>query len=371
MKKFLCILLAFCTLLCFASCDTVNPDENVENDLNGDSVEKMKEKDEFTYYVPVKVTVTYSDKKSELSNGVAVDELYSPVPEKISHTDEIFYNEQNLPEKYVLTYEGGHCIIEQFFYDDDNRLIKKTYSNGSRVYYSFEYEYDDFGNVIKETHFQGKSEAYVHEYGYNSNNQLVFESRSSETSDNKDYYVYDENGNVIKHTNTIGARYSSVTENTYDSKGKVIHSHYKNNEGDVIVSDYEYAYDGKGNLIKEVYKQDGKMDVTEYTYDFNGNLIMIVNTKNYGEDYSQRHISEYKYDRYGNTTKYTYRDGKGGGYEYEYEYDEYGNVIKRIYTDSQGKVETVTVEYKKVYIPFELSEEIMEIFDLNYYTRLR
>ena len=66
--------------------------------------------------------------------------------------------------------------------------------------------------------------------------------------------------------------------------------------------------------------------------------------------------------------KHVYIDGEGNRFVFEYEYDTYGNVVKRVYTNHEGVVQTTTVEYDMVYIPFELSDEILKMFKLEYYT---
>ena len=60
--------------------------------------------------------------------------------------------------------------------------------------------------------------------------------------------------------------------------------------------------------------------------------------------------------------KEVYNHVGGETRNYDCTYDENGNLIKKICTYSSGKTETIDVQYRFVYIPYELSEEIEELF---------
>ena len=47
------------------------------------------------------------------------------------------------------------------------------------------------------------------------------------------------------------------------------------------------------------------------------------------------------------------------GYKYitDYTYDAKGNMIKGVYTDSDGETESLEIQYKLVYLPFDMTEE--------------
>ncbi len=95
----------------------------------------------------------------------------------------------------------------------------------------------------------------------------------------------------------------------------------------------EYTYDAKGNIIQYVYTSPtDNRTVCDYSYDEKGNLIQKIHTSSYGE-----------------TT-------------YDYMYDTNGNMIKAV--ESYGEeTEVVEVQYKLVYIPFALSEDVQDLLE--------
>ena len=50
----------------------------------------------------------------------------------------------------------------------------------------------------------------------------------------------------------------------------------------------------------------------------------------------------------------------------DYTFDANGNLIKEVYTNSYGDTESIDIEYKFVYIPYDKTEWIDEIIDFGY-----
>ncbi len=106
--------------------------------------------------------------------------------------------------------------------------------------------------------------------------------------------IYDANGGV---SSTSTSRY----EYEYDSKGNVTKQVPYDADGNIL-GRYEYEYDSKGNVTKQVYyNADGVAGRrSEYEYDSYGNLTKIVG---YNADGNVSSRTEYEYDSNGNQTK--------------------------------------------------------------------
>lgn len=75
---------------------------------------------------------------------------------------------------------------------------------------------------------------------------------------------YNENGKIIYHNNSLNHYYKIE----YDSNGNII----KYEDFENYIS--EYVYDNN-KLIKEIHKENDKIEFIEYYYDNEGNLINI------------------------------------------------------------------------------------------------
>lgn len=363
MKGFISIFILNCLLLvCLVSCNSKTPDSNGTNVPENSLGESY-------YGAPVKIVMTYSNEST--SDADDKDDAYEVVSEKRNHTNEVFYNEKNLPVKHVVTYNNGDQIIFELEYDGKNNLIRKTSSKSGKLLYEYKYFYDESNNLIKKL-YSCQGSDYVYEYAYDENNNLIYDSTFEEWRDTKiiKRYTYNSNGNLVKYQYSTTYGYHNDTTYVYNAEGKLIEATETNGDGNYTIGDHEFTYDADGNLIKKVFTCGDQTKMREYTYDASGNLSMeiyrVVNTN--GSVYSL--TDEYQYDEKNNLIRHVHTDNSGSESVYEYTYDEYGNKVKRVYTDPDGWVQTVTVEYNTVYIPFELGDEISDMFTLEYYAVL-
>lgn len=372
MKRFLSLFVLNCLLLaCIVSCniltpnvdDNVTPEEDGLGEPNNGAPEVSLE--ESYYCVPVKIVVTYSGDSTSGSCIIPCDQA----PEKRNHTDEVIYNEKNLPVKHVETYDDGDQFIYEFEYDDKNNLIRKTHSWPNKLIYEYTYSYDENNNMIKKI-YSNQGSNHIYEYAFDENDNLIYESELTEWSNTKivKQYTYNDDGNMANRQYSASFGYTSDITYFYNSEGRLIAVNEKNNDdGDYTIGRHEFSYDTDGNLIKKVYTCKDETKMREYTYDARGNLLMEVYQYVGSNGYVYKVTDEYEYDDRNNLIRHTNTGNDGRECVYEYTYDEYGNKVKRVYTDSDGEVQIVTVEYDIVYIPFELGEEILDMFTLEYY----
>ena len=221
-------------------------------------------------------------------------------------------------------YEEAYALFEELgdFNNANTELAKFRYVPTKMTYTEIEIEDGD-----KEIH---TSSAILHYDEHNFPLQITF------TNGDENYiydYDYDDKGNLLKEIYTDYDGSKSITDYTYDTNGNCIKEVYTYSDGDKYI--YDYTYDTNGNLIKEVYtRDDGAKEVSDYTYDTNGNLIKEI-----------------------------YTDYDGDKSIYDYTYDDHGNLIKEAYSEVEFDYEyslTLETEYKLVYIPVELSEEQFE-----------
>ena len=119
-------------------------------------------------------------------------------------------------------------------------------------------------------------------------------------------------------------------------------------------------------MIKEsetrIYNGESTTTVSEYTYDENGNMIKEVYTNSENE----KSTYTYEYDKTGNLIKEVYTSPSGVTRTTTYTYDENGNLIK-VAESGTGEYalydSEFTAKYEFVYIPFEICEDVQDIFD--------
>ncbi|GFP75392.1 DUF6531 domain-containing protein [Clostridium fungisolvens] len=179
-------------------------------------------------------------------------------------------------------------------FNDKNQVISFKDKQGN----TYKYEYDDKGNISKEIDPLGQ----VNEFVYNENNKIEQMKRP----DGSVYkYSYDEKGNVISAEDPL----SRVIKMEYNDKGQVVKNVLPNGVT------YSYEYDDNGNKIAEV---DGDGNKTTYTYDNLNRVSSVVDANG--------NKTEYQYDNSGKVTKISYTDGSAK----EYLYDSNGNLVSEV-----------------------------------------
>lgn len=156
-------------------------------------------------------------------------------------------------------------------YDSQNRLIKKSYSDGTP---SVSYTYDANGAKVSMTDGTGKTT-----YAYDPNGRLIAVSGPSEGF----LYRYDEDGNLLSRTYPNGLE----TTYSYDSDGEMV-------TATVNGKKTYYTYDQNGNLASTLHP-NGILDTR--SYDAAGRVTDISGKTSDGKLFYSR---TYTYDPVGN-----------------------------------------------------------------------
>lgn len=228
-----------------------------------------------------------------------------------------YSNGEDTPTSIAFYDKHGYCIKNknaeyEYEFDEAERLIRKT-SIRNGVKEIFEYTYDEHGRLYKEDCFCF-NEIVLYDYScrheYNDNIESIYYlGYNFEEEMLWKIIEKDENGNVIKETVNEGAdlgeyRGKTFAEYKYDSQNRLIYEnhtvsedfllnryneHYVHSdtyeyEGDKLKKRectnynnvWEYFYDEKDRLVKEINTYDGGGDgkIKEYSYNDDGSMIL-------------------------------------------------------------------------------------------------
>lgn len=176
----------------------------------------------------------------------------------------------------ILTVEYKQTLsafCNRYYYNDKGYLIKieklckKHYDNGFKVYETEKFEYDRKGNCIKESILRDSSSKIRTTYTYNSKNQRITE----EGSLYKYKYFYNEKNQLIKAIKYYSDSYTPKVTYLYeyDEYGNVIKEQpYPEDLLGESLCNWEYTYDTKGNIIKAIVRCNKQESTLEYEYDY-------------------------------------------------------------------------------------------------------
>ncbi len=195
-----------------------------------------------------------------------------------------------------------------------------TQANGS----SIQETYDEFNNLTKEVRPEGTT-TYQYEPTYSQPTQITYPDGTVTSMS------YDTSGNLTSKTEAAGTSVARTTSYRYDSLNELTE------KTDARGNKTDYAYDGKGNLVREYDPSNTSMQVT-YTYDSAGNRLTrtdaLGNTTRYTYDGLGRVTTET--DALGNETINTYRGNLISQVEVGHTASASGRMTKFVY-DQQGR----------------------------------
>lgn len=215
------------------------------------------------------------------------------------------------------SYNDGNLIkniAQTIKYDENDRVKKITYNNGSYI----NYIYDDANMTYTTVKSNGKTTKTIYNDAF------------------KPVEYVDEYGNVTKYTYDEYYRIKTEQHNdtvasyTYDAEGNMLSLVTNNNSGEIYCT-----YDDRGNVIKE--QRNG--EYYYYVYDDNNNMLISAKLRDnykgavpnaYDENLDCFEVSQYDCDQYGRVIKETTESGE----KYTYKYDTMGNVTQKTLTST-------------------------------------
>ena len=239
------------------------------------------------------------------------------------NTKSIKVTEKDYAGREVKVQNPDGTII-QVIYNKDGTVLQKIAANKASTFYS----YDPLGNVT------GTWTPIME-----SNMQLFSWTGIS----------YDKNGNIISQkTGRDLVTLNSTTANTYDkyysyTKGLLIETY--DNEGRRML----YDYDKDGRIIKQTeYINATDTQVTDTTYNHMGKELTVIKYAKagdiYGNSYDDTKIinlqDSYTYDKNGNMTCKTEKEGHITRYTYDY-MDRQLTEFKEGFGDGSGSILTI------------------------------
>ena len=340
MKKIVCILVLLCVILgCFCSC--ANEIKNRESYNKGLRLLEAGRYSEA--YVVFKNLGDYEDSAEILSHFVYVRERATVTDSQGVSTEEMYYNEDNLPIQKIVTDHNGHKDIYEYTYYSNGLLKSEVLVDTLLHEHRYFYKYDAHNNLIKKTYIDYDGSECVETYVYDDDDRLV-----KHVIDDRYYtYEYDDNGNVVREIKYLNGKENRTRLYTYDVNGQMIRQIIIQDAWPTVTtSRYDYTYDYGGNLTKEVETKGNKItSTTHYVYDEGSRVIQIYDTDDKGKvTYSRK----YEYDEQGRLISEPQR---------EYTYDARGNLVKVEVPDPYQPIGRISeYECKLVYIPYDLSE---------------
>jgi YD repeat-containing protein len=145
----------------------------------------------------------------------------------------------------------------------------------------------------------------------------------------------------------------------YSADGKLI------KEFDSEFGEYEYIYDGNGNVVDK-RKIDGGVDMTKYerevSFDASGRIVS--ETRTYGNGAKERF--EYKYGANGKVAEETFTNFYGEKSRYKYTYDSKGELIGILEQFDGLLLFSATCTLKLIYCNVDMPEATEKYFSLRY-----
>jgi hypothetical protein len=207
-------------------------------------------------------------------------------------------------------------------------------------------EFTEFGSVKLSEYFDTFGEPQQKsEHFYNNSNSLIKSVTTGQNPVEKSIEIIsnDSINKVTTRTLTYNDSLNFKIIIEYDASNN-INRQIKIQNGDTIISNYDYIYDDSKNLLKMVELKVGEEEgvIDEYKYDENGNIIERVSASKY---YKFKTIKEYSNNILTKSRYYTTSPDLKEQLNEIIEFDKYSNATtKKIFED--GKLNK---ELKNIY----------------------
>lgn len=245
---------------------------------------------------------------------------------------------------------------EVFTYDDKGNMLTRDNKDRDGRWEKTVWTYDDKGNVLTEEYTSPIYDDYKYTYTYDADGKMLTMRRHIDDATNSSTakgwhnfdYTYDEKGNLVKEVYTHDYPFAMqrwhTAVYTHDERGNVLTetTYYPSGE---LFHAYTYTYDEKNNLLTEDSPQ-GQRATYEYTYDNSGNMCSQTHTAD-----GYRTTTLWEYDEMGRLISKvsTLADGTES-YREQYTYDDNSNRITHYKKESNEEV-SYSSKWKLFYNP--------------------
>ena len=238
-------------------------------------------------------------------------------------------------ENQTLDSARGRILHLKFFYDKENRLIRKEDGHGA----SEAYEYDAVGRQVRSIQYFHEQKKLITEYTYSPAGRILEKSLFDAAGVllAKSRYIYDANGNVTKAVTPLGHE----IRKSYDRMNRVVEEIHEGRDG-MIHNTRTYSYDRNGNLTAVTIADGTVSKTTRFAMDANGRMAEVIYP-----DGSHKNVF---YDKNGwltgLLTPQLQKAAQGKGYAYSYDMQgrcqavtgPEGNVLEQYHYDESGQL---------------------------------
>lgn len=182
-----------------------------------------------------------------------------------------------MTSKNMFDSNGKVSILDTFYYDNNQVLLKKEQSYQAKKISVYAYKYDSQGKVIFQNliHDSGNLKGHSFYDAYNRITKSVNYDNNGDSSVFKTFY--NKKGLLVKNT-FVSGNVQSIIKFKYNNYDKLIKKMQTDNYSEFIT---KYRYNDDGKLVESnflsIYKDDEKISKTIFTYYTNG---LIFDTKN-------------------------------------------------------------------------------------------
>ena len=225
------------------------------------------------------------------------------VTENIGGSSSISHNERDAYGRIVSwRFESAwDTASASYTYDDEGRPVHADFDYVQNTVTYEDYEYDEQGRLVRKSNDNGYTEFYYEgselPVGAASREQIGYSRYTTDES-----YEYDSDGRItlIDRMTEDRTRYWFVFE--YDFAGNIVmvESWYANPEADEDVLSYRmtYYYDGDGNMVRTSFEGENIYFCapSEFVYDDEGR---VVSAHTDGTEMMYAYSATYEYDEEG------------------------------------------------------------------------
>ncbi|MBE6924877.1 MAG: hypothetical protein E7466_06560 [Ruminococcaceae bacterium] len=262
----------------------------------------------------------------------------------------------SLAECWIDENNNERWNIQEFSYkyDKNGNIIERI-----DPYSCTKYEYDDHGNIIR---LESNDNCYEYAYTY-QDGKIVEEIRycnGKEISNSS--YQYNRDGNLSE---SIRRDDEGVSKSVYRYDANGNETDYMNYTNDELTFQESRSYDSNNNLITETNKRYGDMEDYSHSfrYEYNNDNLLVRQTVFNHRGYVLDEI-EYKYDGAGNRIETIFRNDDGSITRHDkYTRDENGFMANFELSYDGELIVSAKFEYECVPSSEEQITELAEVLD--------